>query len=265
MPPSFPYPYTVRLSARAKRINARIRPGLGLELILPKALAGTPLGPVLQRFQPWAEKHYPRIMGQPCPQAEDDFPRGVFLQGGMEYISFFSALPDLPALEKQASLLLPPHALALQGRPGDASPQNWAGLATVALRRIPFSLAVAPKEPAAFLAVAKNWLRLEARRVLEPELLALAQEIRVSPKEIRFRHTRTRWGSCSAKGNINLALSLIFLPPDLARYVLVHELCHLKELNHSQAFWKEVLALEPLAMGMDKRLRAGWRYVPNWL
>ena len=269
MSPAFPYPYTIRISTRAKRIRARIRPGLGLEFVLPPAVAHTPVAAILERFKPWVEQHYQDIMGADhlAGDGASVFPRGMFLQGGKEYISFFSALPDHPALENLAAQLLPPHALSLQTSLTESILQTGtlAGTAGVMVRRIPFALAVAPKEPAAFLAAAKNWLRAEARRILVPSLLSLATEMGVTPKEIRIRHTRTRWGSCSVKGNINLAISLIFLPPNLARYVLVHELCHLKEMNHSPAFWKEVLALEPDGLELDRRLRAGWRYVPIWL
>ena len=269
MSPAFPYPYTIRISTRAKRIRARIRPGLGLEFVLPKAVAHTPVATILERFKPWVEQHYQAIMGSGhlTDNGVADFPRGMFLQGGKEYVSFFSALPDRKALESLATQLLPPHALSLQTSLTESLLQNnnRGETAGVALRRIPFALAVAPREPADFLTAAKNWLRAEARRILEPKLLSLATELGVCPKEIRIHHTRTRWGSCSVKGNINLALSLVFLPPNLARYVLVHELCHLKEMNHSPAFWKEVLALEPDGLELDRRLRAGWRYVPTWL
>ena len=269
MPSTFPYQYTVRISTRAKRISARIKPGTGLEFVLPQGAADAPMTAILNRFRPWVDKHYTTIMGAGPQQgrADAEIPRGIFLHGGKEYISFFSALPDHATLEKQAGLLLPPHTLALHSRPtGDTLPNGNHAVATnVVLRRIPFALAVAPKEPATFLAAVKNWLRAESRRIMEPKLLTLATEFGVAPKEIRFRHTRTRWGSCSAKGTINLAISLIFLPPDIARYVLVHELCHLKEMNHAPAFWREVLALEPNGLELDKKLRAGWRYVPTWL
>ncbi len=57
---------------------------------------------------------------------------------------------------------------------------------------------------------------------------------------ITVRNQRTRWGSCSGKGNLNFNCLLMLTPKDVIDYVVVHELCHLKEMNHSRDFWKEV-------------------------
>jgi len=111
-----------------------------------------------------------------------------------------------------------------------------------------------------------RWLSSRAREVLAPWLAELAAEqgFRHGPVQIRLQ--RSRWGSCSAKGAISLNLALLFQPPDVLRYVLLHELAHTRHLNHSRAFWAVVAACEPDYKRLDRQLRKdGWRNVPSWV
>lgn len=72
-----------------------------------------------------------------------------------------------------------------------------------------------------------------------------AKLIGVDYGRITIRNQRTRWGSCSSKGNLNFNCLLMLAPPDVLDYVVVHELCHRKEMNHSKAFWNEVEKVLP--------------------
>ena len=67
-----------------------------------------------------------------------------------------------------------------------------------------------------------------------------AREIGVSYGRITIRNQRTRWGSCSSSGNLNFNCLLMMLPENIREYVVIHELCHRIEMNHSEAFWAEV-------------------------
>lgn len=76
-----------------------------------------------------------------------------------------------------------------------------------------------------------------------------------SYKKISIKNTKTRWGSCSRTGNLSFSYKLVFLPPHLADYVVVHELCHLGEFNHSSKFWKLVSQSIPNYNLLRKELR----------
>lgn len=75
-------------------------------------------------------------------------------------------------------------------------------------------------------------------------------------KSIKIKHQKTCWGSCSRKGNLNFNYKILFLPENLQNYVIVHELCHLKELNHSKKFWNLVAETMPGYRESRKELKS---------
>lgn len=127
-------------------------------------------------------------------------------------------------------------------------------------------------------AALRRWLTRKARRQLTTWVgrEAGAHGLRYGSASIRWQ--RSRWGSCSRRGGrrtgpsrppvgptLSLNAGLLFLPPHLVRYVILHELCHTERMDHSPAFWTRLEQIEPQAPALREELRSAWRYVPSWL
>jgi predicted metal-dependent hydrolase len=97
-------------------------------------------------------------------------------------------------------------------------------------------------------------LRARAAAELPPQLLALAVTHGLTVNRVTIRNQRSRWGSCSSRGHITLNFRLMLMPPEVREYILIHELMHLKQANHSIRFWRCVEAACP-----------GFREAERWL
>ena len=75
------------------------------------------------------------------------------------------------------------------------------------------------------------------------------------PQEIRVKPLKTKWGSCSVKRNLNFNYKVLFLGDELCDYIVVHELCHLNEMNHSRTFWRQVEKILPEYRSIREELR----------
>lgn len=93
----------------------------------------------------------------------------------------------------------------------------------------------------------------QALEVLPRRCAYFASLMGVSYGRITIRNQKTRWGSCSSKGNLNFNCLLMLTPPEIQDYVVVHELAHRREMNHSPRFWREVERVLP-----DYRTRVRW-------
>lgn len=98
-------------------------------------------------------------------------------------------------------------------------------------------------------------LAQQAKAEFPARVACFADQIGVSYGRITIRCQQTRWGSCSAKGNLNFNCLLMLAPSRVRDYVIVHELCHRKQMNHSKAFWAEVEKVIPDYQDCRKWLR----------
>jgi predicted metal-dependent hydrolase len=93
-----------------------------------------------------------------------------------------------------------------------------------------------------------------AREYFQAKLIEYATITNFTYSDWKLKNNKTNWGSCSSKKNINLNWRLIMAPPEVIDYVIIHELCHLKQMNHSEKFWLLVTQFDPQ-----------WKEHSNWL
>lgn len=106
---------------------------------------------------------------------------------------------------------------------------------------------------------AEEYARLKASALLfvQRRISELNTHYGFSFNRLTIRNQRSRWGSCSSKGNLNFSYRVVLLPPHFADYIIVHELCHLREHNHSQRFWDLVAETIPDYQSLRRQLRTG--------
>lgn len=98
-----------------------------------------------------------------------------------------------------------------------------------------------------------KWYKDSFGDIVRERIEKYSPELNVAPAKIFIKNQKTRWGSCSTKGNINLNWLLVMTPLEIIDYVIVHELSHLKVMNHSQEFWTLVESILP-----DYKERRKW-------
>jgi predicted metal-dependent hydrolase len=230
--------YTVRHSPKTRNIRLKVTPEDGLCVIVPRGYDETKIPAILQRKKEWiadalSRAAHTRRFLEPWPQ--NYLPETINLQalGETWAVSYRKN-----SLRRGITLSVGDGQITLSGATIDR---------TAAIRKL------------------NDWLRLRVRDSLFPLAQQLADKHRLPLRLLLVKSQRTRWASCSAQKNLALNTKLLFLPPDLVRYVMTHELCHLREMNHSRQFWLHVHSICPDYRRLDARLRDVWKIVPSWI
>jgi predicted metal-dependent hydrolase len=114
------------------------------------------------------------------------------------------------------------------------------GASEVLVTQTHFHIRAPERSAAAVAALARHWLRGQALQHFHQRIEHFRTHITLEPVAMRLSNARTRWGSCHASGRISLNWRLVHMPRHLIDYVVVHELAHLREMNHSPRFWAVV-------------------------
>ncbi|MDO6461040.1 SprT family zinc-dependent metalloprotease [Granulosicoccaceae sp. 1_MG-2023] len=234
MPRSTQFEYTVRVSARARRVNLRVRPESGLEVVVPKRFRTSHIPEILEANRPWIEKALRQWREKRACMLADFPPKSLALRALGRHITVQYRAPRA----------------------------DRAGFSLQGERLVIYSEAQDQAAQATALQAAVRQIAVDSL----PALLAVeAARCGLRYGKVTVRGQRSRWGSCSSAGNISLNYKLLFLEPALMRYVLCHELAHLRHLNHSPAYWQYLESILPGARALDRRLDQAGAAVPVWL
>jgi predicted metal-dependent hydrolase len=226
-----PFPYTVRVSPRARRVLLKVSRDRGLEVVVPAGYDQRRIPAVLADRADWLARTLAALPADP-------------------------GLPEripLPALGREV-------AVDRLHRPGQPPRLVPSGPDRLLLR----GDTVGDDGLPACRRLLTRFVRAEAERTLVPWLREVSLELGLPFADARIRSQRTRWGSCSAAGTINLNARLLFLKPALVRYIFVHELCHLVRMDHSPDYWRLVVSHLPDGRDLDREMRRAGRAVPAW-
>jgi predicted metal-dependent hydrolase len=226
--------FAVRESGRAKRLSIKVYPRGRVEVVVPKRTRPSDVQSFVHDNREWIEKARVELAG--------------------EILDEPFALPEainLPAIERNFSVRyiaergartvrwrVKGNEITLSGRTGDAKH------CVDALRR---------------------WLAALAKAEFAPQLAALSALTGIGYKRMQVRAQRTCWGSHSCSGTVSLNMCLLFLDPSILHYLMIHELCHGRHMNHSRRFWNLVGSFAPEYRRLDRELGESWRAVPVWM
>ncbi len=224
----------MRKSARAKRLSIKVFPRGRVEVVVPRRTSARAVQDFVDENHDWIQRA-----------------RASFAKN---YTPDSAALPSmirLPSIDRQ---------IIVRYKPDNQSD-------TVRFREAHgmLTLSGATADRAKCIQALRRWLSATARRSFRPRLNTLSLQTETPFDNMHIRLQRTCWGSRSSSGTISLNLCLLFLRPALVDYLLVHELCHGRHMNHSRRFWKRVARFVPDYRKLDRQLGEAWRDVPGWL
>jgi predicted metal-dependent hydrolase len=209
-----PLSYVVRRGRSRRRAYLRFNESLDLEVILPRSCDSS-ANEILEKSRSWIRKRHTELT--PI--------RDCMTSGKMMHWGTARYLSIMPAEDGVSEVAVSADSIVLQLAAGrDARTEL------------------------------RTWMMKEAATYVNGCLPSLADGLGVEYGRVLVRDVKSRWGSCSRKKNLGFNYRLMMLPPDVAEYLLVHELAHIREFNHSKRFWETVAAACPNYREKEKKL-----------
>ncbi len=226
--------FSVRESGRAKRLSIKVFPRGRVEVVVPKRTRAKDVQTFVASHADWIRSAKDAFAAEYAPEPFA-LPDRIALPGiGHEFLVRYAPEAGAKTVRYRSS----EYRLSLSGRTGDEA------LCVRALRR---------------------WLTGIGKKHFLPVLQGLSLQTGLEFSRLHVRGQRTCWGSHSSTGTISLNYCLLFLAPEHVRYVMLHELCHARHMNHSKRFWRLVGRYEPDYERLDRELNSAWKDIPTWV
>lgn len=224
----------VRESGRARRLSIKVYPRGRVEVVVPKRTSATDVEAFVREHREWIDRTRQDFLEQHEPEPFR-LPEQIVLPG--------------------------------VGRQFDVRYRRKRGTDGVRYRQLGSTVVLTGnvENETACVKALRRWLATVAKEEFGQRVLALSSLTGLPYSRIQVRAQKTCWGSHSSTGTISLNYCLMFLEPELVRYLLLHELCHARHMNHSRRFWRLVERFDPTYREHDKRLSTAWQQIPVWV
>lgn len=224
----FELDWSLRVSRRARYARLQVKPFGGLEVIIPARFPRNQVAALVDRHAAWARRQLAR---------QTSLRQAINLPNELSLIFDNSSTP-----------------IVYRGdSPCDAGDN-----------RCDEHIVINGIDQRARIDELRRFIRRRAQQSLPPLLEQVSRRIGLGFNRVSIRSQKTRWGSCSNRGNISLNDQLLFLPAETVEYLMIHELCHTRHLNHSRAFWALVQTHCPGYRAHETHLRKSRNLVPDW-
>lgn len=234
---SWPPEYKIRRSKRARRVSLRICQYKGLEVVLPIGVSERVGHDLLETHRQWVINKLRNMAINPVERIDS---------GAIPTTLFLSAINENWTIET------------------DFVDSNFIRIIPQSKRKV-LTFQGPRTAVDVFRKLLIKWLCKKARKHFEPWMNKLSVESNLPFNRLSVRAQKTRWGSCSVKKNINLNYKLLFMPPEYARHIMLHELCHTVHLNHAKSFWALLQSLDENCAHNDVATRRFKTDVTTWL
>jgi predicted metal-dependent hydrolase len=200
--------YVLKRSSRARRVRIEIRQDTGLVVVVPRSYRLGDVDNLLKAKQGWILRHLARARRAAAPPGNCGIRDGDLIP----YLGRNLRVIDRRGDGCPRRVTLTPDGLLISGASGGQGLES----------------------------LAEQWYRSQARSVLRQRVDAMTSRLGLGYGRIIIRGQRTRWGSCSQRGTLSFNWRLMMTPEAVIDYVIIHEVAHLREMNHTERFWKLV-------------------------